>query len=87
MCFAYDLHSIDSSIAMMAANGIAMGPDGNLWFTENADNKIGRLSVDGELTEYPIPPADSAPLGIVAGPDGDLWFTESNASQIGQITP
>lgn len=66
--------------------GIAPGPDGALWFTESAANKIGRISTGGQLTEFAIPTAASAPAGIVAGPDGALWFTETNANQVGRIS-
>src|SRR5450432_1506095 len=59
--------------------GIATGPDGNLWFTEYTGNKIGKITPSGVITEYPIPTANSSPYGIVTGPDGNLWFTESTA--------
>jgi virginiamycin B lyase len=51
--------------ANSSPNGIAAGPDGALWFTENA--KIGRITTAGAITEYPI---GSAARVIVAGPDG-----------------
>jgi streptogramin lyase len=65
--------------------GIAVGPDGAMWFTENNANKIGRLSA-GSLTEYPIPTAASSPYAITAGSDGALWFTELFGNNIGRIT-
>jgi virginiamycin B lyase len=65
---------------------IAKGPDGALWFTENAANAIGRIATDGTISEYPIPTKDSAPDGIVAALDGALWFTECAAGKIGRIT-
>jgi sugar lactone lactonase YvrE len=66
---------------------ITAGPDGNLWFTENQANQIGRITPKGAVTEFRIPTADSGPEGITAGPDGNLWFTENQANQIGRITP
>ena len=67
---------------------MAIGPDGNIWFTENLGNRIGRISPDGAtITEFAIPTDDSQPRGIKAGPDGNLWFAELNANQIGRITP
>jgi streptogramin lyase len=41
----------------------------------------------GQVSEFSIPTAHSAPDQIAAGPDGNLWFTESGGSQIGRITP
>ena len=66
--------------------GIALGPDGNLWFTE--ESKIGRITPDGRRDRVlrGISPG-SEPRGITAGPDGNLWFTERGGDRIGRITP
>ncbi len=65
---------------------IAAGPDGALWFTDKAPNKIGRITTAGEITEFPIPTPDSEPYDIVAGLDGNLYFTERTGNKIGRIT-
>lgn len=67
---------------------IAPGADGNLWFTEQSSNDIGRITTAGVVTEFPIS-SNAAPWGIVEGPDGNMWFTDSSstASAIGRITP
>jgi virginiamycin B lyase len=62
---------------------IVAGPDGNLWFTEMAGNRIGRISTDGTVTEFPLPD-NTDPVGITVGPDNNLWF--SAAHGIGRIT-
>jgi len=67
-------------------SAIAMGPDGNLWFTEDA-NAIGRITTKGVVTEFPIPTSDSDPSGITPGADGNIWFTERVGNNIGRITP
>jgi streptogramin lyase len=64
---------------------IVTGPDGNLWFTEVAGNKIGRITTSGAVTEYPIPTRGAGAVGIVKGPDGNLWFTETAAGKIGRM--
>jgi streptogramin lyase len=66
--------------------GIAAGPDGVLWFTEEFGNKIGRVTTGGTFTEFPVPTATSFPFGIAAGPDGAMWFTELTGNKIGRIT-
>ena len=66
--------------------GITLGPDGKMWFTEDAGNKIGKITTGGSFTEFPVPTASSDPSGITAGPDGNLWFAESNTNKIGRIT-
>src|SRR5262249_53545034 len=67
--------------------GITAGPDGALWFTEIAGNKIGRMTTAGVVTdEIPIA-AGSATHEITTGPDGALWFAEAAKDQIGRIDP
>ncbi len=78
---------------------ITHGPDGNVWFTEIGDNlhapghghkiegnKIGRITPQGQVTEFPVPTFDSFPNHITTGPDGALWFTENTGNKIGRIT-
>ncbi|KJK47913.1 DUF11 domain-containing protein, partial [Streptomyces sp. NRRL F-4428] len=76
----YDLPAADSG-----PDGIATGPDGNLWFTEQIGNAIGRITPEGEFARYPLPVADSFPTRITAGPDGGMWFTEIAGDRIGRI--
>jgi virginiamycin B lyase len=66
--------------------GITLGPDGNLWFTQFHTDKIARITSGGVVTEYSLPP-NTGPWGITAALDGNIWFTEQTANQIGRITP
>jgi streptogramin lyase len=69
-------------------NGITAGPDGNIWFTEQSGNKIGRITPTGGITgEFSIPTGNSGPISITTGPDGNLWFLEFNGNKIGRMTP
>jgi hypothetical protein len=53
---------------------------------------VGRITLDGVVTEFTLPTQNSRPLAIAAGPDGALWFTENGAvapsggGQIGRVT-
>jgi streptogramin lyase len=69
--------------------GITVGPDGNIWFTEPGADKVGKITPSGTgVKEYSVPSPDHPlPAFITAGPDGNLWFTEENASKIAKITP
>ena len=70
-------------------SAIALGPDGNLWFTQitgGASDEIGRITPTGTVTEFALPSVNAAPSGITPGPDGNLWFTESGTNMIGRIT-
>ena len=71
-----------------APSGIALGPDGALWFAETEANKIGRMTTTGRITEFALPfdpVGPNLPGEIVAGPDGAMWFTESGVNKIGRI--
>jgi streptogramin lyase len=62
------------------------GPDGNLWFSEGSAQKIGRITAQGIITEFPVPSlVFPGALDLTAGPDGNVWFTDSDV--VGRITP
>ena len=68
---------------------IAPGPDGNIWFTQDSRDMIGRVTPDGVLTEFPCGGPGHVcrgPSHIVAGPDGAMWYTMTPADKIGRIT-
>ncbi len=66
---------------------IALGADGNMWFSEHTGNRIGRITADGKITEFPIPTPASQPRAIALGADGNIWIGMFAASKIGRITP
>jgi streptogramin lyase len=63
---------------------IAPGPDGNLWFTDTNSDMVGKVTPDGQITEYPIGDG-KFPYDIVAGRDGNLWFTENVNDKTGAV--
>src|SRR5262249_55025640 len=66
--------------------GMAAGPDGSVWYTIDA-GRIGHITTDGTVTEFPIPAEGSYPKGIARGSDGNIWFVQQNTSLIGRIKP
>ncbi len=71
-----------------------MGPDGALWFVELSGgidglrtdgNRVGRISYDGKVTEYPLPAGAASPINIAVGPDHNLWYTRG--ATLGRVTP
>jgi virginiamycin B lyase len=77
--------------------GIALGPDGNLWFTgvhgrysgEHSSSPgigyVGRMTPTGAISLFRTPIKSAEPGAIVAVPDGRLWFAESGPDRIGTI--
>jgi virginiamycin B lyase len=74
---------------------IALGPDGNLWFTALSGQYatehtytagtryIGRMTPTGQVDTFVVPHAD--PVAIGAAPDGTLWFGADGTGRIGTI--
>jgi streptogramin lyase len=50
---------------------LTRGPDGNLWFTDEATEAIGQVTPSGQITELPI---GSRAEQIVPGAEGNLWI-------------
>jgi streptogramin lyase len=67
-------------------NGITLGPDGNIWFTDYCNDKIGRITSTGIVTEFSLSGPNHRVWGIAAGRGGDLWFTDAGQPAIGRIT-
>ncbi len=75
--FTGQLHSrlatFNAQVSLPAS--IVAGPDGNLWYTDNAVAQVARMTPAGRVTLYPVPLANVATSGITVGPDGAVWFT------------
>ena len=80
-------------------DAITLGPNGNLWFTETAVDRIGEITpraVDPAIHEFALPAADRLAQGvgssitsadtIAAGPGNDIWFTEQGSNAIGVMS-
>lgn len=66
-----------------------IAPNGNIWFTEKAVDKLGRLSItDYTFTEYEVFPG-SKPHGIAAPLNGAVWFAEiaTNRASLFELYP
>jgi virginiamycin B lyase len=80
-----DLVSFPLPTAGAFPSDITVGADGNLWFVEQVGAKIGRITPDGDITEFGQ--NLKLPYSIAAGPDGNIWFTERFVREIGKVTP
>ena len=73
---------------------ITTGADGNLWFLllngrmdgrQVDGNRVGRMTPQGNVTEFAIPSQTGSPINIAVGPDRNIWFTKQNT--LGRVTP
>jgi virginiamycin B lyase len=66
----------------------AIAPDGSLWYTGQAVNKLGRFDTGtGRFKEFRLKTPDSGPHGLVADKDGNIWFTAISGGYIGKLDP
>ncbi len=74
-------------------SGIALAPDGSVWFTCTGDRCLGRLDPGtGTFQRFAPLPADELPdhpNQITVGPDGIVWFTVGHAvaGRLGRLDP
>ena len=55
--------------------GITAAPDGALWFTNRANDTIGRITTTGAITNFGHNIVN--PRAVTTGPDGAVWFGDS----------
>jgi virginiamycin B lyase len=56
-------------------SGMTAGADGNVWFVDTNDqNKVGRVTPSGTITEFALPGSVGGPETITTGPDGNVWL-------------
>jgi streptogramin lyase len=85
-------HPIPDAAGLTVAQ-IVPGPNGNLWFTANAnfatdpldpappDGVVGMMTPTGTVRIFSLP-TDSGPVAITAGPDGNVWIVEQTGTLV-----
>jgi len=61
--------------------GIAAGPDGNLWFTEQKIAKVGRITPNGTIKEFALP-GGTSPNSIASLGPTTLYVTDQGANKV-----
>jgi virginiamycin B lyase len=61
------------SLPGSGSRGIAVGPDGALWFAEYSADRVGRVTTSGQFRDFAVP--CDGPEGVAAGPDGAVYVT------------
>jgi virginiamycin B lyase len=81
------------------ADYLTAGSDGNIWYTRPHDNRIGRMTTSGQVTEFdgftnlgqisdPANQSDRSPYlrsRLFSGPDGNVWFIEPAVRKYGKV--
>jgi virginiamycin B lyase len=65
-------------------SAIATGPDQTVWFAESGVDKVGRLTLDGDIHEFDLPPGSDV-NDLSEGPNGAMFLALSDGDAIGRI--
>jgi streptogramin lyase len=84
---AVDEYTVQGTGAELGVGGLTRGPEGDMWFTEPAANRIERVSPTGNPEGFTVPTAASLPTGIVGAPGGFLWVTMEGTGKIAKVDP
>jgi streptogramin lyase len=67
--------------------GITPGPGGDLWFSDSSTKSVGRITLQGQITEFPVTDGIHGPSAeITEGPDHNIWFADQQGA-VGRTTP
>ncbi|HEY4388407.1 MAG TPA: hypothetical protein VGN34_28480 [Ktedonobacteraceae bacterium] len=62
---------------------VAVGPDGNVWFTQPSTDAIGEFNpVTASFSKYAVTKG-SGPYDLIVDKNGNLWFSEFTGNRIG----
>lgn len=68
-------------------DGISVDSIGNVYFTENNENKIGRLVPSTNvITEWTLPDTFSRPTYVSVDSNDDVFFAERDVNKIGRLS-
>ena len=81
----------DLSAALCQPQGIALGPDGAMWFGCQGGS-IGSITTAGAVTYYAVgTPGQGSTFArvdtVITGPDGNIWYAQFSEGTVGIVSP
>ena len=64
--------------------GITTGSDGNIWFSEAGNQRVGRITPQGTVTEFPA--TTMWVRDLCPGPDGEIWIAIAGNGHLGHMS-
>jgi virginiamycin B lyase len=75
--------SAEFSLSALGPSAIVAKPDGTIWFNDEYQPAIWRMSKSGSVTRYALPDTHGWVEDLTIGPGGSIWFTEFGGFQEG----
>ena len=66
--------------------GVALGPDGAVWYAEFQASAVGWVNAAGTTGEVTGMSAGAGPRYVATGPGNTVWFTEETGNRVGRVT-
>ncbi len=67
--------------------GLALGPDGAIWYSKELVHRMGRLPANGgKGIEYQLPDPNAFPGALAAAPNGRIWYVDGAGNKVGYMT-
>ena len=66
-----------STCAQEGLGKVALGGDGNVWFADPAQNKVGRITPEGSITEFDVPGSGYHGHSMTRDRAGNIWIAAS----------
>jgi streptogramin lyase len=83
---AVDEYPVPNSGSTPGVGGLTLGPEGDMWFTQPAANRIERVAPGGSPEGFTLPKPGSRPTGITRL-GGALWATLEGVGAIARLKP
>jgi streptogramin lyase len=83
---AIDEHKVPVPESILGVGDLTLGPEGNMWFTEPAANRIERAAPGGTPAGFTLPNPGSRPTGIVTV-GSSVWATLEGIGRFEEINP
>jgi virginiamycin B lyase len=78
---------VPNSASAPEIGGMTRGPEGLMWFTRPAADRIEHMTAAGDFSGFTLSAAGSRPTGIVSAPGGFVWVTLEGSGGLGEIEP
>lgn len=85
----FKMNGIGSLLASYPVSGAHFGcmirnPDGNVWFTDYGNNKVGKVTTAGVVSEFALP-LGASPNCLASDTEGNLWVTDGGKNAIDKV--
>src|SRR5207244_664385 len=82
---AVDEYAVPGTAPVLGVGDLTRGPEGDMWFTAPAANRIERVAPTGHPEGLTVPVPGSLPTGIIGAPGGFLWVTMEETGKVAKV--